>query len=293
VSRRLIITGDDFGLALPVNEAIEIAHRHGALTATSLLIGERAAGDAIERARRNPELRVGLHVAVCEARPVLPPSAIAGLCNGRGELRHPVIAAVLFVLRPSLRHALEAEIRAQFEAFRATGLRCDHVNGHNHMQLHPVVLPILLRVAREYGVNAIRLSYEPLGASFRAARRGLLMRVLPWIAMYPWGAYVKWRAKRAGFVVNDYLFGVYDSGAMEVDLLLGFIANLPDGVSEIHCHPASQRCPEIDRTMPSYHHEAELSALTDPRVPAAIAASGVHPVAGFAELCIEPRGDDR
>jgi hopanoid biosynthesis associated protein HpnK len=284
VSKQLIITGDDFGLAVPVNEAIEQAHRRGVLTTTSLLVGESAAADAIERAHRNPQLRVGLHVAVCEARPVLPPSQIPSLVNARGELRHPVLAAFGFFLWPNARRELHAEIRAQFEAFRATGLALDHVNGHNHMQLHPVVLPILTRLAREYGARAVRLSYEPLFCSSRGRGIGLLSRLLPWLAMRPWGAYVKRRLLRAGFAVNDYLFGIYDCGRMDLDLLLSLIRNLPDGVSEIHCHPATRRCPEIDRTMPTYGHESELSALTAPSLRAAIDAAGVHSLAGFTEL---------
>lgn len=284
MSRRLIITADDFGLALPVNEAIEEAHRGGVLTTTSLLVGQSATADAVERAHRNPGLRVGLHVAVCEGRPVLPPSEIPALVNARGELRHPVLAAFFFFWRARVRVQLEAEIRAQFEAFRATGLSLDHVNGHNHMQLHPVVLPILTKVALEYGARAMRLSYEPLLSSCRAARRGHLLRLLPWLAMRPWGAYVKRRLVRAGFAVNDYLFGIYDSGEMELDLFLGMIRNLPEGTSEIHCHPATRRCPEIDRTMPKYHHERELQALTAPALRAAIAVAGVRSLAGFAEL---------
>jgi hopanoid biosynthesis associated protein HpnK len=287
VSKRLIITGDDFGLAVAVNEAIEQAHRAGVLTSTSLLIGATAADDAIARAHANPGLRVGLHLAVCEARPVLPASAIPDLVNTRGELRHPVLAVIALAfaaLRPRVRAQLEAEIRAQFVAFGATGLALDHVDGHNHMQLHPTVLPILIKVAREHGASAVRLPYEPLLASFRAARRGLGRRTLAWLVMRPWTAYVKRRLLRAGFRVNDYLFGIYDSGAMELDLLLRFIRHLPEGVSEIHCHPATQRCAEIDRTMPRYQHEAELRALTSPSVREAISAAGIHPLAGFAEL---------
>jgi len=156
-TRKVIITGDDFGLALPVNEAIEHAYRHGALTTTSLLIGEQAAADAIARARRNPGLRVGLHLAVCEASPVLPAQDVRVLVNTKDQLRHPLVA-LAYLLMPWTWRALEAEIRAQFAAFAATGLPLDHVNGHNHMQLHPAVLPILLRVAREYGSPPIRLA---------------------------------------------------------------------------------------------------------------------------------------
>ena len=36
-SRRVIVTADDFGLAIPVNEAVERAHREGVLTTASLV----------------------------------------------------------------------------------------------------------------------------------------------------------------------------------------------------------------------------------------------------------------
>jgi chitin disaccharide deacetylase len=284
VSKQVIITGDDFGLAIPVNEAIELAHREGVLTTTSLLVGEAAAADAAARAHRNPGLRVGLHVAVCDGRPTLPPSEIPSLVNARGELRHPIDAMLqllVFGWLPSHRRELEAEIRAQFEAFRALRLTPDHVNGHNNMQLHPVVLPVLMKVAHEYGVGAIRLPYEPLMASWRAARHSFLLRLCVWLVMRPWAAYVKRRLRRAGFVINDYLFGVFDCGALDQTLMERIIENLPEGLSEIHCHPATKRCAELDKTMPRYGHEAEFRALIHPRVREALAASGAQSIHGF------------
>jgi chitin disaccharide deacetylase len=290
LSKRVIITGDDFGLALPVNEAIEIACREGVLTTASLLVGESAASDAIARAGQNPLLRVGLHLAVCDGKPTLPPSQIPLLVNARGELRHPVVALLWFLLfawRPALQRQLEAEMRAQFEAFRQTGLTLDHVDGHNNMQLHPVVLPILMRLAGEYGARAVRLPYEPLLASWRAGRSGFVARLLVWLVMRPWGAYVKRRLQRAGFLVNDYLFGIFDCGALDRTLLRRVIENLPDGLSEIHCHPATRRCAELDKNMPSYGHEAELLALIDPAVRAALEAASVRSIAGYGSVLIE------
>jgi hopanoid biosynthesis associated protein HpnK len=283
-SKRVIITGDDFGLAVPVNEAIVVAFRHGVLSCTSLLVGEAAAADAILRAHDNPTLCVGLHLAVCDGRPVLPASDIPLLVNARGELRSPLRALVHLLLLgwlAALRAQLEAEIRAQFEAFRRAGLAFDHVNGHNNMQLHPVVLPILMRVAREYGVTAIRVPYEPLIASWRAGRSRFVQRLGVWLVMGPWSAYVRRRLRRAGFVVNDYLFGIVDCGAMDRTLLRRVIQRLPDGLSEIHCHPATRRCAELDKTMASYGHEAELLALTDPDVRAALEAGDVGCFAGY------------
>jgi hopanoid biosynthesis associated protein HpnK len=285
MTKRLIITGDDFGLAVPVNEAIERAHRSGVLGSASLLIGAPAAADAIERAHRNPGLRIGLHVAVCDGHPMLAAEQLPGLVDARtGCFRSPIATLIGLFLRPHVRGELEAEIRAQFAAFRATGLPLDHVDGHNNMQLHPVVLPILLRVAREFGAAGMRLSYEPLLASWRAMRRGLLKRLVPWLAMRPWSIHVKRRMLRAGFVTNDHLFGIYDCGAMDLTALLGFIRHLPEGVSEIHCHLATRRCTELDATMPNYRHERELAALTSPELARALAESNIQLLAGFSDL---------
>jgi len=294
--KQLIITGDDFGLAPEVNEAIELSHRDGVLTTTSLLVGARAAADAAMRARDNPELRVGLHLALCEGRPCLPAAEVPLLTNARGELLHPVLALVWFLLLgPSarFRRQLEAEIRAQFTAFEAFGLSLDHVNGHNNLQLHPVVLPLLLKVAREHGVRAIRLPYEPLVASWRAARTRPLSRFCVWLVMCGWATLVKRRLLREGFVVNDYLFGIFDCGGMDCNLLQAIIANLPYGLSEIHCHPATGLSPESMRTTPGYLHAAELAALIDPRVRQALSLAGVELISGFGAAYPDSSGSRR
>ena len=283
--RKLIVTGDDFGLAVPVNEAIEAAHRDGILTAASLMVGADAAADAVERAKRLPSLKVGLHLVVVEGRPVLPPESLPDLVNRHGELPGDLVSAgIRFFCKPGIRRQLEAEIRAQFEAFRRTGLVMDHVNAHHHMHLHPTVLSLVLKVGREYGLKAMRLPSEPLRplrhASPRARGHKLVSRVFLW----PWVALVRGRLKHAGVRFNDFVLGLHDSGRMETDLVLRLLAHLPEGVTEMYFHPATRRCPEIDRTMPDYHHEGELAALLSPAVRAAVKASGAQRIA-FSDLC--------
>jgi hopanoid biosynthesis associated protein HpnK len=282
--KRVIVTGDDFGLAEPVNEAIEMAHREGVLTAASLMVSGPAAQDAVERARRLPSLRVGLHLVLVEGRPALPAEAVPDLVDARGELETRLFrAGVRFFFLPRVRRQLEAEIRAQLLAFRETGLPLDHVNAHNHMHLHPTVLGLLLKVGREFGVRAVRVPHEPALASWRAARTGLLSR-FGWAAfLLPWTVLLKRRLRRAGVVYNDHVFGRNDSGALDERLVERLVRRLPDGVSEIYFHPATRRCPEIDRSMPAYRHEAELQALLSAGVRRAFEGAGVERI-GFADL---------
>lgn len=282
--RKLIVTGDDFGLAVPVNEAIEEAHRRGILTTASLMIGGAAARDAVERAKRLPSLKVGLHLVLVEGRPVLPSREIPDLVDGRGEFSTRLVGAGLnFFFRPGVRRQLEAEIRAQFLAFQETGLLLDHVNAHNHMHLHPTVLGLILKVGREFGLRAMRVPYEPVFPSWRASRRGLVSKLAGWMLLYPWIQILKVRLRRAGIRCNDFVFGLNDSGHLHQDIFLRLLSCVPQGVTEIYCHPATRRCAELDRTMPDYEHEQEFKALVSPAVREAIAASGFQRIA-FSEL---------
>src|SRR6516164_6656788 len=116
MARRVIITGDDFGLSLGVNEAIEQAHRNGILAAASLMVAEPAADDAVARARALPRLRVGLHLVVVRGRPVLPPEQIPDLVDKAGRLKTNLAGAAFNIFfKPAARRQLEGEIRAQFE----------------------------------------------------------------------------------------------------------------------------------------------------------------------------------
>lgn len=275
--RRLIITGDDFGLAIPVNEAIEEAHRNGILTTASLMVGAAHALDAVERAKRLPMLKVGLHLVLVEGRPVLSPDVIPNLVDERGLFSTRFLRAGLkFFFRSGIARQLEAETRAQFQAFKRTGLALDHVNAHNHMHLHPTVLSIILSVGQDFGLRSIRLPYEPLWPSLRACRDRHAGRVVSWAMLWPWTHLVKLRVKLAGMKCNDFVFGLHDSGHLTSDRFDRLIRYLPAGVTEIYCHPATRRCPEIDETMADYEHEEEFKALINPDIRAALTQQGVQ-----------------
>ena len=158
----LIVTADDFGAALEVNDAVEQGHRDGILTAASLMVSAPAAADAVARAKSLPRLRVGLHLVLVEGRPTLPADRVAGLVDTHGLFRTDMAAAgaAMFFL-PRVRRQLEAEIEAQFDAFRATGLALDHVNAHKHFHLHPTIAATILRVGKRHGLRAIRVPLEP------------------------------------------------------------------------------------------------------------------------------------
>jgi len=289
--KRLLVTGDDFGLALEVNEAIERAHREGILRTASLMVGGAAAEDAVARARNMPGLGVGLHLVLVEGRPILAGEQVSMLLDPHGGfLENFVRAGFRFFFRPGIRRQLAAEIRAQFEAFRATGLELDHVNAHNHMHLHPTILGLLLEIGRDYGLPAIRFPRERFrldaGAGWlREARRGLAS-----LGLSPWMVLLRRRLRTAGVTHNDQVLGNADSGYMNEETVIRLLGALPEGVTEMYFHPAVGRCAEIERVSPGTHYNAELEALLSRRVRERIEALEIEPMR-FRDLG-RPRGGD-
>jgi hopanoid biosynthesis associated protein HpnK len=279
--RFLIVTADDFGLHESVNEAIEQASRSGVLTAASLMVAAPAAADAVRRARALPDLKVGLHVVLADGAAMLPREAIADLVGPDGRFGNRMfIDGVRYFAMPRVRRQLEAEIRAQFEAFASTGLELDHVNAHKHFHLHPTLLAIILRVGKDFGMRAMRVPREPVwfsgaGAMLPAAAAGALLS--------PWLAIMSRQLKRAGIAHNDQLFGIAATGAMNEERLLEILSRLPPGVTEIYLHPATQSGATINPAQDGYRHASELAALVSPRVRAAILEAKV-PCGGYADI---------
>ncbi len=279
-ARRLIVTADDFGLSPAVNEAVERAARDGILTCASLMVGEPAARDAVERARRLPSLRVGLHVVVADGRPVLAPERIPALCDRHGRLDGRLVReGMRFFFRPSAARQLEAEIEAQFAAFARTGLPLDHVNAHKHMHLHPTVLGLILKIGRRYGMRAVRLPYEPPSAVQSAAGAWRYGRTLSVVGV--WAGLMRWRLDRAGIVHNDRVLGLLQSGGLDEAAVLALLGRLSPGVTELYCHPAV--ADEAAARAMGYRKADELAALMSAEVAHALRAGGIVPVA-FADL---------
>jgi hopanoid biosynthesis associated protein HpnK len=236
------------------------------------MVGAPAAADAAARARLLPGLRVGLHLVLVDGRPVLPTADVAALVGGDGKFDcNMVRAGIRFFFLPRARDQLAREIRAQFEAFRATGLALDHVNAHKHMHLHPSVAGLIIEIGRDYGMKAVRVPSEPVAA----LRRAFPQERHPTPLYRPWIERLRRRLRLAGLHVNDHVFGLAWSGGMTEERVLRLLPCLPDGDSEIYFHPATRRTARLAATMPGYRHSDELAALLSPAVDERIAALGI------------------
>lgn len=262
--KRLIVTGDDFGLSLPVNQAIETAFADGILTTTCLMVGASQVDDAVVRARNHPDLAVGLHIVVARGKSILPPSEIPALVDQEGNFANNLVrAGFVYFFSLQARRQLAAEIRAQFEVFKGTGLTLDHVNAHNHMHLHPTVLGLILEIGRDYGLKAVRVPLEPTGSWF----------------LRPWLSLMKARLKRAELRFNDFVFGLHDTGNMDRNRVMPLLHRLPEGVSEMFFHPATGRWEGMDPAASQFQFEEEYKTLIDGDIRQAVRSAGIQLIA--------------
>jgi hopanoid biosynthesis associated protein HpnK len=257
--KKLIVTADDFGISREVNEAVENAHLNGILTATSLMVGEPFADDAVKRAKKLPKLAVGLHLALSRAFPSAPLDQIPDMIGPDGLFRSDLVdAGFRFFFLPKVRRQLKIEITAQFDAFAATGLSLDHVNAHNHLHLHPTVLSLMLEIGKSYGMRSIRLPRDDnakgLGAVF----------------LKPWLKLMQARLDRNRIQHNDVLLGLDETGFLDTKTLIYLIEGLSDQTAELMCHPATGPWKGMDPLASEFRHDREYEALIDASTIAAI-----------------------
>lgn len=266
--RSLVVTGDDFGSSSDVNSAIVGAHRRGVLTAASLMVTGSAAEDAVALARENPALAIGLHLVLVDGRAALPMGQIPNLVGPGGLFpRSPLRAGLRYRFSRAARSELRLEIREQLERFRRTGLRLAHLDGHHHLHLHPVVLDVLLELAKEFEIPAIRLPREELDTAFALdTRKRNRIRNAVWSPIF---RSLRRRAERrldtAGVGFADRVYGLFATGAVDETYLLRLIPRMRGARVELYAHPSLAG---------GDGGRAELEALLSPRVRDAIRENG-------------------
>jgi hypothetical protein len=242
--RRLIVNADDLGRSPGVNEGILRAHEAGIVTSASLLVGFPASAAGAERARNAPTLGVGLHLALTGAPALLARSEIPGLLDASGRLPRRPEAGLDGVPEAELR----AEARAQLRRFRELmGHGPTHVDSHHHAHRIPAVERILLELAREAGC-AVRSTSPEMAARVRAA----------------------------GVATPDRFCDVFWGDDAREETLAALLEELPDGVTELMCHPAVVDPELAAGSSYAAPRERELEILTRPRLRTRITQTGVQ-----------------
>lgn len=274
----MIVNADDFGASASINAAVLAAHRAGSLRSASLMITGEAAAEAVEIARANPDLAVGLHLVLVSGRAASPPTAIPRIVDASGRFpESPVQVGLAYGLSAAARRQAHREVAAQFERFAATGIPLSHVDGHHHMHLHPALLPRVTELAARYGAVAVRIPRDDVGLALRCAP-SRAPATIAWALVF--GILNRWSVRTVrsrGFPPVDHVYGLYLSGGLRLDYVLGSVAGLSGETAELYCHPDTS-----PRATPQGPNRGDLALLLHPALPIALASVGGP--ATFSEL---------
>jgi len=265
VKRRLIVNADDFGASESINAAVIKAHQRGILTSASLMVNGTAANQAVQLAKANPKLGVGLHLTLCCGSSALPQSETPTLVNERSEFRSdPVRAGLTYFFSAAARRELTVEIAAQFAKFARTGLALDHLNGHLHFHLHPVVFSLLKGELEKQQVGGIRFTNDPLGIDWGIGKGRWFYRLSHAIIFSSLCRRAKPVLERMKVRHTRYVFGLLENARVTEDYICKLVPRLPTGDSELYSHPS----------LDEFKHEYE--ALISPRVIAAVRSEEIQ-----------------
>lgn len=282
--RNLIVNADDLGWTEGVNRGIAEAHRKGLVTSTSLLANGQAFASAIEVARANPELGIGVHLNLSDGPPTASREQVAGLVNGSGNLEGGPENLLLRIAARSLAvEEVEREWDAQIRKVRDAGIEPTHLDGHKHVHMLPGLFEVALKLAKKHGVRAIRVSHEE--SKLRSAlssggernagvllKQGVQARGLKLLARD-----AREMADRAGVATTDYFCGIAQTGVLTREGIEQLLSNLPDGTTELMCHPGRVD-EELRRTATRLQEsrQTELEILTDAGIRKLVASKGIR-----------------
>jgi len=274
--KQLIVNADDLGLSPGVNRGIFEAHRRGIVTSTTVMVNQPAAPAGIERALADaPDLGLGLHLTLTQGRPELPPDEVPSLVDSDGCF-YPIRewADRLFSFDPD---DVRREIVAQVDRFISlAGRPPDHLDAHHHASyLHPAGLETMLAVATRYNIP---MRCGGSHGSFEEA----LHTVRGWMPTLADSAARQLDEALAGALAESPApfwparleMGFHGERATLGDLLV-ILTTLPDGITEIVCHPGY-----VDDQLADSGYreprETELACLTHAATLECVKAEGIQ-----------------
>src|SRR5256884_9859272 len=147
----------------------------------------------------------------------------------------------------------------------------------------PGLFEIALRLAKRHDIGAIRVSLE--ASSLRTAlssgskqnptvvmKQGVQARGLKLLARD-----AREQAERAGLATADYFCGIAQTGELTRDGLELFLKSLPEGTTELMCHPGyADETLQKTATRMQASRQKELEILTDTGIRNLVASQGIR-----------------
>ncbi|CAF1294768.1 unnamed protein product [Rotaria sp. Silwood1] len=160
----MIINADDFGYCPKRDKAIIDLFKQKSISSTSLLVNGDNSYQACLYAKQY-NLPMGIHFNLTEGRPITNDlSKIKSLVNSNGIMHGK------FGLRYELDQGNIEEKHIEYELINQLNKYKEltnnqlpiHIDGHQHIHIHPMIVEIIAQIAKQYEIKYIRTPYDQM-----------------------------------------------------------------------------------------------------------------------------------
>lgn len=266
LGKRLIVNADDFNTDVQRNCGILEAASRGIVTSVSVLANSSLLETNREIFASVKTLGVGVHLNLTKGYPLC--RATKSLCDNNGQFFSKESAWRRALARRFDPWEVKQEFSAQISRILAAGITPDHLDGNNQLHVFPHLSEVAAEVAVEFGISSVRVPHEPFAKwsdCFRS--HGLKKAFFAFLSRRAALAF-----KRRGLKFPDYFAGIQHPRPGDRVSLQRFLRTLPEGVTELMCHPGYAH---LAASFSTKERERELGALTSPEVRKAVAEAGI------------------
>lgn len=265
--KRIIINADDFGMNQYVNEAIILGHQKGIITSTSLVASGDNFDEAVELAKQNPNLGIGIHVTLVGGlKPLSDLADVKSLVDENGVFFNSHTDFIKQVYTKNINfEEVYNELDLQFAKIMSSNINVTHVDGHQHLHVLPEVSSIVFALMKKYKINKIRIpkeSYTFLNNNYSIGR------IIGKCGLSFLAEKAHKKAKSLGIASPRYFWGMMNGGNLTEENLLAIIDAAKDkvGSHEVMIHPGTSNEALNAIYGWNYHWEEELASAMSSKV---------------------------
>ena len=268
MAKYIIINADDFGICDSVNKAIETLLNENRISSATLMPNVRFYRDAVEWSKNNSN-NIGLHLTFMNDDSKLKHRSISK--NKSLEDENGFLFEDINEFRKSIKYReVKEEIKLQFEKINNSGINISHVDIHRYSiypTYNPMIYIYLCKICKQYN-----------NLPMRWARYGGYSTVKGINNLCDSDNVCKFFAAISDLYnipIPDYVFkfpyrNTFKTYNEKKDAFINMIYNLPEGISEVHIHPAIED-DEIKEINPTWEERVlEYELMLDDEVLEAI-----------------------
>ena len=153
---KIIFNADDFGMSKGVNLGIVEAHKNGPVRSATIMAGMDAFNHAVQLAKENPSLKVGVHLTLNAGKSV---GGVYQTITDKGGNFFSIQVGLERIKKEIVDFKeVEREFEAQIQKVLNAGIAPSHLDSHHHVHNHPEITQVFIRVAKKYGIKRVRLT---------------------------------------------------------------------------------------------------------------------------------------